>query len=187
MKPTFNNQSGFSILELLIALALMALIAAGLASTMGLGVQVWERSQVLQNAEPKAALRIVLRSWITQITPPKRTLPFEHPFTGTINAFSFTTLANLPSSPGTTAIYVSVNTDENGLNMRVSYLDDIGAVKSHEERSLSSAEMVFSYYDRGTGEWVSEWSDNRHIPDLIRIETKIASREWPEFTVAPIF
>lgn len=187
MRRTSNSRSGFSILELLIALALMGLIAGGLASTMGLGARVWERSQTLQNNEVPAALRILLRNWVIQMTPPKRTLPFDHPFVGTPNRFSFTTLAELPSSPDVAALYIKVHTDINGLQMTIEYLDDGGSVKRSEERPLNDAEMIFSYYARGTDLWLTEWSDDRHLPDLVRIESKSVNPYWPEFTVAPAF
>lgn len=182
-----NNRSGFSILELLVALALLALIAGGLASTLGVSARVWEQSVVMQQGNNAIILRTQLRRWLTQATPPHRQMSFDHPFIGTSREFSFVTLAILPTAPDAAAMKVSVQSHSGALMLSVFYLDDDGNSFRQADYPLSDGEAQFTYYDRSSDLWFASWANHEDLPDLIKIETLHPNPDWPEFSVAPIF
>ena len=67
-----RNSLGFSLLELLIALALLAAIGAALASTTQTSVQVWKRTTSTDAQLEAIVLRGQLRRWIQDAKPPSR-------------------------------------------------------------------------------------------------------------------
>lgn len=182
MKPN----GGLSLLELLVALAIMAVIGAGLAQSFGLGIRVWETSRSIQTQQEPLILRTTLRDWIEQMTPPNRLLPQDNTFTGDQNGFAFLTLAATPFEAQAAALRINVWGSNAGLDMTLTYLDDNGDGIRSETRHLSDGQPVFSYYSQtpNMDDWLEIWTSKSIIPSLIRIE--IQTSDWPEFTVAPM-
>jgi type II secretory pathway pseudopilin PulG len=55
-----NSRAGLSLFELLLALALLAFVAAGLAAAFGLGVRLNDRTAALSDDASEIALRLRL-------------------------------------------------------------------------------------------------------------------------------
>jgi len=186
----FNNRSGLSLLELLVALAIMAVIATGLSRSLGLGVRVWESSQSIQEREEPLILRSQLRDWLEQALPPNRLVPFDNSFIGTTTGFSFLTLAETPFAANTAALRIEVTSADRLLILRVSYLDDMEIVIRSEERILTHFETPpeFSFYSTEADKegWQSSWDSELLLPELVKIEFPTFVPQWPEFTVAPL-
>lgn len=182
----FKPNSGLSLLELLVALAIMAVIGAGLAQSFGLGIRVWETSRSIQAQQEPLILRTTLRDWIEQTTPPNRLLPHDNTFTGDQNGFAFLTLATTPFEAEAAALRVNVQGSESGLDMTLTYLNDSGDGIRTETRHLSDGLPVFSYYSQAVDvdDWLESWTSESTLPSLIRIE--IQTPNWPEFTVTPM-
>lgn len=178
--------SGLSLLELLVALAIMAVIGAGLTQSFGLGIRVWETSRTIQTQQEPLILRTTLRDWVEQMTPPNRLLPHDNTFTGDEDGFAFLTLAATPFEAQAAALRISVQGSDAGLDMTLAYLDDNGDNIRTETRHLSDEPPVFSYYSQAvdTAGWLESWASGSTLPSLIRIE--IQTPDWPEFTVAPM-
>jgi len=182
----FRPDSGLTLLELLVALAIMAVIAAGLAQTFGQGLRIWETSKTIQTRQEPIILRTLLRNWIEQAVAPNRLLPHDNSFTGSNIGFSFLTLHSTPYNTLAAAQKISVFATGESLKVTIAYLDDAGNQISIETRQLSDNTAIFSYFMKTSegGEWVSKWADKSILPDLIRIES--LDQNWPEFTVAPL-
>lgn len=186
-----NTRSGLSILELLIGLAVLALIAGGLSGAMGLGARVWDHSRGLSNLEEPLILRQRLRSWLSQANPPSHLTVFPSEFSGTLQNLHFVTFAQTPFAPEAAALKVHVELRETTLELRLEYLDDEGLVLKTDTRQLAQnvTDVRMSYFDakeRDAG-WKDEWDDRPRLPDLIRIEVGEGSNpDWPEMIVVPI-
>lgn len=182
----FKPNSGLSLLELLVALAIMAVIGAGLAQSFGLGIRVWETSRTIQTQQEPLILRTTLRDWIEQMTPPNRLLPQDNSFVGDQNGFAFPTLAATPFEGQAAALRVNAQGSEAGLDMMLMYLDDSGGAIRSETRHLSDGAPTFSYYSQApdTDDWQEKWISESTSPSLIRIE--IQTSDWPEFIIAPM-
>lgn len=176
-----NSRSGVTLLELLLSLALMALIAVGLASTLGLGTRVWEQSKRQVGAQEQIVLRTRLRTWLSQSVSPTRLLPFDHQFTATDQEFSFVTLAETPHEPNAAALLVSVKIVEDETVLSLSYLGDSGSSVKSEDRVLYADEAVLAYFDPINLEWVYDWDNAYVLPSLVKIEAVNDSRAWPLF------
>ncbi|MEE9455327.1 MAG: prepilin-type N-terminal cleavage/methylation domain-containing protein [Paracoccaceae bacterium] len=182
----FRSDSGLTLLELLVALAIMAIIAAGLAQTLGQGIRVWEASKTVQSRQEPIILRTHLRNWVEQAVAPNRLLPHDNSFSGNNMGFSFLTLHRTPYNALAAAQRIRVYATIDKLFVTIAYLDDAGDQISNETRQLSDSTAIFSYFIRTSegGEWTPKWSDEPTLPDLIRIES--LDPNWPEFTVAPL-
>ena len=65
-----TRERGFTLLEMLIAMTLMALLAVGLTSGLRLGVRVWDGADERRLAvQEQQAAYILLRRTLTQLIP----------------------------------------------------------------------------------------------------------------------
>jgi len=181
-----RNNTGLGLFELLLALALLALIAAGLAATLGLGKTLYTRSAALSDGEDKVALRVQLRMWLAAAAPPQVLTTFPTPFVGKANQVSFVTLAPTPFAADAAAMAVTVTNQVDHLTLRADLLDDAGNVMSTIDRPLADGleAIQFDYFDAKADppEWRTTWQDDTRLPDLVRIATATGD-DWPEFTV----
>ena len=190
MCPEGSSRAGLSLLELLVALALLALIATGIAGAFGLGNQLWNRAETLGQFRQEVALRGQLRHFLRQTLPPNRLSPFQARFDGRVDQFSFVTLAETPFAPDTAALRITVAAQEESLVLITSFLDDDSAVirSLTDVLAAKATDIRFSYYagEGDAAEWRDLWTDDVTLPRLIRIEVAKGSMPpWPEFTVRP--
>ncbi|MGC1495033.1 MAG: prepilin-type N-terminal cleavage/methylation domain-containing protein [Sulfitobacter sp.] len=180
-------RSGLSLFELLVALALLALIATGLVGALGLAVNVWERSAAISASTEEIALRSRLRIWLRQATPTSRLAPFPVRFAGQTDGFTFVTLSETPFAPEAAALRIGVTASGNTLTLTAQAIDDDGSGLSQIDGIL--AENItprFSYYSKTANPpvWQETWDDTAQLPDLVRIQAPEGSTpEWPDFVV----
>ena len=185
MQNKFTPRSGLSLLELLVSLALLALIGAGLAGAFGLGTQVWTRSQALGIHAQEIALRSQFRRFLSQALPPTRLTPFNAEFNGEANQLTFVTLAETPSVQSAAATRMTLQVRNSTLVLVTEFLDDeAGVISSLEDLLVAEAQEIRFDYFNADGEWVDAWSDPSTLPRLVRIRIAEGSiPAWPEFTV----
>ena len=179
-----TRKSGFSLLKLLVALALLAVIGAGLANAMRLGTQVYSRAQALGDGSVEVAARSQLRRLLERATPLNLLTPFPKEFRGTDNALSFVTLSPLGFARDAAGLRVSIAMEGDELGATITAFDDDGReLSQHSAKLLSgAAEVTFRYFTNG--EWATEWSDTSQLPELVQIAvTGKTEPFWPEFTV----
>lgn len=184
----FRSNSGLSLFELLVALALLALIAAGLASAISLGVRLHARTNSLAEHSNEIAHRIRLRSLLEQATSPNLLASFPVSFTGTNTRLEFTTLAMPQVFPQSAAIRISVFEENQTLKAELVAMDDngtpletISADLAHNAQGLS-----ITYFDASSESpgWKDSWGQKESLPQLVKIELDEGSNpDWPEFTV----
>ncbi|MEQ6204729.1 prepilin-type N-terminal cleavage/methylation domain-containing protein [Sulfitobacter sp. HNIBRBA2951] len=182
-----NSRSGLSLFELLVALALLAMIATGLAGALGLAVSVWDRSATISASAEEIALRSRLRIWTRQAIPPSRLTPIPAQFVGHTDGFSFFTLSETPFAPDAAALRVSVTTSGTQILMTAQSIDDEGAEVSRVEGILATGiSPRLSYYSDTASPpgWQDTWEDTSRLPTLVRIEAPDGSApDWPDFVV----
>ncbi|WJY20390.1 prepilin-type N-terminal cleavage/methylation domain-containing protein [Fontisubflavum oceani] len=185
-----TRRAGFTLLELLVALALLAFIGATLANSLTVGIRVLNRSAALEETIDPIALRIRLRSWLSQAASPAFASSVPIHFNGDISAFEFVTRTSTPFAPEAFGMIVQVVHEESALRLRASLIDSDGATFDEINGLLALSEnaAIIRYYDGRTSEWVSEWVENDSLPVLVRIELpETADPQWPEFTVRLTF
>lgn len=185
-----TTRSGMSLLELLLALALLAVIAGGLAGALGLGLRLHDRSLALPKTSDAIALRIRLRSLLAAAVPPSQLAGFPVGLDGRPDGFAFTTFAATGAFPEAAALRVEVRADAGSLRLGIAAMDDAGAALSTDDRLLAEelSGLSFGYFDARSDPpaWRHDWTDESRLPDLVRIEADPGGEpDWPEFTVRP--
>lgn len=189
-KPDFTAKSGLSLLELLLALALLAVIAAGLVGTVGLGIRLNDRTSALAEEHDPLAARRLLRALLQSALPPDRITPFDPAFQGGANGFAFVSLAGRSLAPDAAAIRVAVTVQGTDLVMTVDTIPDKGQGRTVLTTLLAARTegVAISYFD-GLADppgWSESWDFDTRLPDLVRVEIPEGSKpDWPEFTVSP--
>ncbi|WP_457645935.1 prepilin-type N-terminal cleavage/methylation domain-containing protein [Profundibacter sp.] len=183
-----SPQSGLSLFELLIALALLAFISLALASSFNLGSRLFVKSTEMAALSDELALRSRLRGWLATATPPSLLAGFALKFEGQSDGLTFVTLTPTPFAPDAAGLSVSIKSEDTTLSMTVIAFDDDGAELHRYSGTLANntTEVRFSYFS-ATDEipnWRTEWNETARLPDLVRIEMAEGSQpDWPEFTV----
>lgn len=183
-------RAGLSLFELLIALALLALLTVGLGAALNIGAQLYMRTAALGSSAEEIALRTRLRLWLAEATPPGQLLPFPVGFLGEPTEMRFTTLAETPFAPDAAGLSVTVSAEDGSLRLVAETLSDDGDVIASFDLVLASevSDLRISYFDALTEPpgWRDRWDDRARLPDLVRIEAAPGSTPpWPEFTVRP--
>lgn len=186
-----NPRTGLSLFELLVSLALLALLSAGLAAALNIGAQLYSRTTTLGVADEQVVLRGRLRGWLASAVPPAQLVPFPSRFIGTAEGLEFTTLAETPFAPDASGLRVSLAFDGGELRMAVRTMSDDGSTLAEFDHLLTSDTGAgsISYFDASSDppEWRGSWQETTRLPDLVQITTDPTSRpDWPEFTVRPI-
>lgn len=183
-----RTRAGLSLLELLVSLALLALIAAGLAGAFGVGTQVFDRAQLLNTHQDEIAARRQLRSALMQALPPNRITPFPNSFVGAPDRMEFVTLTEAPFADGA-ALQFTVDWNGQSLSLSVNAITDEGEVIATWQHPLAdNVENVAFRYLNITGDtpvWDSAWTDQAGLPALVQITGEGGMPTWVEFTVAP--
>lgn len=189
--PRAGSRSGLSLFELLIAMALLALIAAGLTGTIGLGIRLNDRTEELAALHEPLAARRLLRQLLQSALPPNRITPFANSFDGGPQGLTFTTLGGRSLAPDAAALRVSVRPEGQTLFLLIEAIDDQGGLSSVFDTILadavSEAEILFLDRAADPPTWTDRWEDDDRLPTLISIRVEPGSQpDWPEFTVAPL-
>jgi general secretion pathway protein J len=203
-----RGPSGFTLLELLLAMTLLALIAVMLAGGLRLGARVWESGE--ERAQALARLELVqgfLRRQVSGARPLVMGRLGSQPryaFEGGRERLRLAVLA--PPQLGAGGFYlVTIERAEGqsgvgeGDELRLGWqlyhpeMDEVGASDPVTERVLLEGveKVKFSYFGalRRDPEprWRERWEDQRALPELVRIELEFRdpSRYWPQFVAAP--
>jgi len=219
MKTTYHRQTdevGFTLLEMVIAVTLVAMMAVCLWGIFRLSVNSWKRGTdaIDVNQRNRSILDLVkkqMSSIYGTFTPidPQNTVPPYPIFTGAENSVQFISLCSLRfnDNPGLTFVSYDVNQDRQGnyalLERETRYLgNDPGRESIFDRKDDTTISIfdnltsfAFEYFDPGTRElpaqWVREWNsrDVGRMPAAISM-TMIAKDPkggtFSRFMVVPI-
>ncbi|WP_170574693.1 prepilin-type N-terminal cleavage/methylation domain-containing protein [Ruegeria atlantica] len=185
-----NARSGLSLFELLIALALLALIAIGLSGALSFAVAVYDRVRLDPQQYEQVALKARLRSWLANATPPTGIAPYPVEFVGAATRLEFTTTHAKGFALEAAALRVLVESDGGDLLITITEMDDDGeTLATHTEIVAQDISPALSFFDSHLDDsaWGGTWSDASRLPDLVRIQaTKNDNANWHTFIVKPL-
>lgn len=171
-------------------MALLALIAAGLTGTIGLGIRLNDRTEEVAALHEPLAARRLLRQLLQSAVPPSRITPFDNRFDGGPQGLTFSTLGGRSIAPEAAALRVSVRFEGQALLLVVEAVDDQGGLSSVLDTTLAGAvtgaQILFLDRAADPPSWTDRWEDEDRLPSLVSIRVEPGSEpDWPEFTVAP--
>lgn len=180
---------GITQLELMISLAIMALIAVFLANTLNFNRLSLERIQLTSRQTEQYLNRETLRTHIEEIPI---TAVEPDLFQGTAESLVFKTVVLDGSfwAGEWTTVRLSRG-DDDGLSMQMSGRHPSEAIPQQSELSLASNISGFSilYYGFRQAEqkalWGETWAEGNRLPDLVKIEWDTSGRPSPPLTFVP--
>lgn len=199
-----SRTAGFTLLEMLIALAALGLLAVMLGGSVQFGARAWEgQSRRLEMSSETDAVHTVLRNLLRNaqamplvgIGQPGGSLYMA----GQRNAVDF--VGELPEAFDRSGFYdmALVVKPDGRLVLRwrphMRQPNSAAVQPSYEETELLRhvAALEMSYYapaaENRPGEWQSTWHQGAALPALIRVRLRFAAgdrRVWQELQVAPV-
>lgn len=182
-----KTEAGFSLMELLVALSLAAIISVLLMGGLGFASKAWTKTNAIADSGSEIyGTQSVLRRALSGIT----LAAHKNKFAGTASAVSFETLFSMPGGePRATEMQLGVARcgAKNCLTLRLASGATGGKLVSTPlVRGVASAHIA--YLGGGAdAKWRSDWPAGLGAPKLVRIALDFPrgdSRRWPTLFVA---
>jgi general secretion pathway protein J len=186
---------GFTLVELMLALALMGMVTVMLLGSTRFGVAAWARTDALAATAQDLALGRAILARDLETAYPEWSVD-EHavqhvPFEGTDRQLVF--LAPAPESMGA-AGFVRFTLRADADRLELSGVPELSTVDPPPASVLVSgaSSTEFAYYGpAGIGEapaWQDHWQGRAQLPLLVRVRVGFPAgdlRKWPDLVVRP--
>ncbi|WP_316237222.1 prepilin-type N-terminal cleavage/methylation domain-containing protein [Bradyrhizobium sp. SZCCHNR1015] len=194
-----DRDAGFTLVEVLVALALFSLLAVLLFDNLKFGVQAWRSGSArAESFQRELAAQDVLRRLIGSLYPmmlgegaAQRRIDID----GQAESLEF--LSDAPAVSGGAGRFrfkLFADRRRDGVDLVLQSRPEL-AVKQDTERTLLVSDIdriELSYAARATGDanaaWSTSWKDQSEAPGLIRLRVLMRpddARHWPELVIAP--
>ena len=199
-----RHHRGFTLIELSVALVLLALIASVLYGSLSLAGESWNRGEVkAQRTSEMRSAQDFLRRSLTAQHPLRFHKVAEQPlyFLGTRDSLAYA--AALPARTGGGMYYFRLSASGDRDSARLTLVRVIPDYAAQALPDFSGADSTvladgissvrFGYFGRDPGSadsvaptWRDRWDDPQRLPDLIRVDvTLVNGAPWPTLVVEP--
>lgn len=200
----FTRQDGFTLIETLVVISLLALMSVLVFAALKIGSTVWTRNeQSAEVSQDVAVAQSVLRNVIEQAYPAllQRTDGIQSvAFNGTANILELS--ASLPAEMaigGYHRIRLAYSDRSSGGNLTMAWrlernvprFESLPGPSTTAELLSGVNDVRFAYFGQVLGtdrpDWHDEWTDQQKLPSLVRINVKFKDigRFWPPLLIAP--
>jgi len=200
IRPSFfrRDSRGFTLLELMISIAMVGIIVVIVAAAMKLGIQSVDRGENRINALERIrtslnTIEAQIQSWIPLTYDDNGEK--KRYFTTAVDSLQFATNYSIwGGEQGYTVVTYSIENDNAGKQTMKASENIVGMSNSRETKLLGSYDRIyFEYFLKGPtdekGEWVDEWTDDVLMPEKIKLHLVSGQRDFaliiPIRTIAP--
>lgn len=186
--PQQHHEDGYSLVELVVAMALLGMIALAVESGLHFGARVWERSQqTIGSAQKIGTSQTVLRNLLSHSLP--RLKGDYVTFLGEPSTLTFDAVPPQAfETHGTAHVVLTVKRDGTNKTLVVTMQSVINPQSKKSAIIVDHVKnLKFAYLD-ASGKiptWLAYWRDRKRLPDAIRIDSDNASK-WPALIVRPL-
>jgi general secretion pathway protein J len=190
-----NAQAGYSLVELLIVLALLGLISLAIAGGMSFGTRVWERAeQEVSTTERATGGHALLRALLSNVYPRKsgEAGSEQHvAFEGTRDHMTFLVAASAQlGDTGIAQLALTIERDAGAATLTLSSHAETSGEGDRKERLLADAKDIsFAYAESidGALNWTDAWQLRGTLPVLIRVRASLppGKGRWPDLIARP--
>lgn len=194
-----GTQGGFTLIEVLVALALMAMIATILIILMQIGGHTWQRvTRATAQRDDIAQTQDFLRQRLSTLYPyAGRSGGAQPPAFLVADGSSLEFTSDAPEALATGMMRYRLLVDRSSADLAIQWRLNLDSQVPNStqwvtERLLRHVESLTVQFwqpaNQSPGRWVDRWDDLTHIPPLIRIEVALAAndaRRWPPLYIEP--
>lgn len=191
MQPAHSiSEAGFTLVELLVSMALLAILSLALLNGLHLGVQVWRRSEeTLAQENHVRAAKNEIGALIQQLYPEyvvQQSGSGSVEFYGTTDQLTF--LAPDQYIPGSLDRVEIARVDDTLVVSRSPELADRAEPQTHVVLRAIKGLSIFYYGtadSRSRAQWTKQWVGRDRPPALVQLHIDTGGSEPVELTVAP--
>jgi general secretion pathway protein J len=191
------HHRGFTLIEMVVALALMGMIAVILITSLQIGGHTWQRvMRAASSTEDIAQAQETLRLRLSSLYPDDRADVSRSSFLSSNGAsLEFSGAAPDSTADGILRYQIAVSASLGALEVRSwrdqrDHLEALSNDSKPEELLSHVASMAVQFWlksDETPGRWVDRW-DSKQVPRLIRVDVAFGAddkRRWPPLYIEP--
>ena len=192
-----HRQAGFTLIELVIAVTLLAMVSVMLFGGLRFGARAWETgARTIERNIAIEGVQDLLRRTLNEAVPADPSGPFLEPMlAGEADGLRFVAPVPQHSASGGLARYALGRNGKGSLVLTwAPYRPDSRAEAPSSEPALlleRTEELVLSYFGAAEAgarpDWHDSWTSAEAMPLLIRIAVALPEKgqRWPELVIAP--
>jgi len=193
------NQDGFTLLELIVAVAILALLAVPMTNSVQRGVAIWQTSHDSVTVSEQVILRRNrIAGWLRAAYPfvPGRTSgAVRYPLVGNQDAMQFLTALHPDTTNNTFYVaHLELANDPSASEasarmLSLSVATDYESAATFGETSILASGIEtakFTYLGMESGDWLEAWENKANLPRAVKISVTFFDKKkvWPELVVA---
>lgn len=194
-----RNQGGFTLIEVLVALALMAMIATILITSLQIGGHTWQRvTRTTSHSDDIAQTQDFLRRRLSTLYPYSgRSGYAQRPAFLVADGGNLEFTSDAPDAVATGMMRYRLSVDRSSGNLEIQSRSDVdNSLQNIDQwttaRLLAHVDSLAVQFwlpaNESPGRWVDRWDDLTHVPPVIRIDVGLSAsdtRQWPPLYIEP--